>query len=141
MDRINETINHDIVYSTCTVWYVRENRRDNQEWTIHKNCQHWAHKTQDEHEHSKQHNTICVGYHYTKTNTNNVSKAWIDLRWPFSTCAHIFYNIFMNASMRQLIMTWSTLHVTCGMIGDNAILIFASDKMKHFKVYQWLIGH
>ena len=27
---------------------VRENRRDNQEWTIQRNRQHWIHKTQDE---------------------------------------------------------------------------------------------
>jgi hypothetical protein len=26
---------------------VRENRRDNQEWKIQKNWQHWEHKTQD----------------------------------------------------------------------------------------------
>jgi hypothetical protein len=26
---------------------VRENRRDNQEWKIQKNWQHWVHKTQD----------------------------------------------------------------------------------------------
>ena len=26
---------------------VRENRRDNQEWEIQKNWQHWIHKTQD----------------------------------------------------------------------------------------------
>ena len=27
---------------------VRENRRSNQEWTIHSHWQHWTHKTQDE---------------------------------------------------------------------------------------------
>ena len=43
--------------------------------------------------------------------------------------------------MRQLTMTWSTLHAIYGMLRGNAILIFASDMMKHFKVYQWLIGH
>ena len=26
---------------------VRENRRDNQEWTIQRHWQRWAHKTQD----------------------------------------------------------------------------------------------
>ena len=31
--------------------------------------------TQDEHEHSKQHNTICGGYRYTQANKNNVNKA------------------------------------------------------------------
>ena len=24
----------------------------------------------------QKHNTICVGHHYTQTNTNNVNKAW-----------------------------------------------------------------
>ena len=43
--------------------------------------------------------------------------------------------------MRQLTMTWSTLLAIYGMLRGNAILIFASDMMKHFKVYQWLIGH
>ena len=32
---------------------VRENRRDNHERTIQKNWQHWAHKTQDDDNHSK----------------------------------------------------------------------------------------
>jgi hypothetical protein len=26
----------------------RENRRDNEEWTIQRNLQHWVYKTQDE---------------------------------------------------------------------------------------------
>jgi len=39
-----------------------------------QNWLHWAYKTPDENEHSKQHNTICVGYRYTETNTNNVNK-------------------------------------------------------------------
>ena len=26
---------------------AKENRRDNQEWTIQRNCQHWIYKTQD----------------------------------------------------------------------------------------------
>ena len=43
--------------------------------------------------------------------------------------------------MRQLTMIYSTLHAICGMLRGNAMLIFASDKMEHFKVYQWLIGH
>jgi hypothetical protein len=54
----------------------------------------------DKQEHSKQHNTLCVGYRYTQQNTNNVSVPNV-------------------ASF-------------CGL----SILIFASDKMKHFKVYQ-----
>ena len=36
---------------------IRENRRDNQEWTIQKNWQHWVHKTQDEDKQNKKHNT------------------------------------------------------------------------------------
>ena len=28
--------------------YVKENRRDNQEWKIQRNCQHWVHMTQNE---------------------------------------------------------------------------------------------
>jgi hypothetical protein len=30
--------------------------------------------TQDEEKQNKKHNTLCVGYHYTQTNTNNVNK-------------------------------------------------------------------
>ena len=30
--------------------------------------------TQDEDKQNKKYNTICVGYHYTQTNTNNVNK-------------------------------------------------------------------
>ena len=45
---------------------VRENRRDNQEWTIHKNWQHWAHKTPDENEHSKQHNMCWIPLYENK---------------------------------------------------------------------------
>jgi len=30
--------------------------------------------TQDEEKQNKTHNTICVGHHYTQTNTNNVNK-------------------------------------------------------------------
>jgi hypothetical protein len=37
-----------------------------------ENGQHWVHKTQDKQ--NKTHNTMYVGYHYTKTNTNNVNK-------------------------------------------------------------------
>jgi hypothetical protein len=29
---------------------------------------------QDEDKQNKKHNTICVGHHYTQTNTNNVNK-------------------------------------------------------------------
>ena len=32
---------------------VRENRRDNQERSIQRNLQHWAHKTQDENKQNK----------------------------------------------------------------------------------------
>ena len=57
---------------------VRENRRDNQEWTIQRNRQHWVHKTQDEDEKKSQtkttHTTIGVGHHYAQTYTYNVNK-------------------------------------------------------------------
>ena len=48
----------------------------NQEWTNQRNWQHWVHKAQDEDIQKKTttHNTICVGHHYTQTNTNNVNK-------------------------------------------------------------------
>jgi hypothetical protein len=42
----------------------------NQEWTILRNWQ------QDEDKQNEKHNTICVGYHYAQTNTNNVNKTW-----------------------------------------------------------------
>ena len=32
--------------------------------------------TQDEDKQNKKYNTICVGYHYTQTNKNNVNKTW-----------------------------------------------------------------
>jgi len=28
----------------------------------------------------QKHNTICVGHHHTKTNTNNVNKTWAHLQ-------------------------------------------------------------
>ena len=31
---------------------------------------------QDEHKQQQNNNTLCVGHHYTQTNTNNVSKIW-----------------------------------------------------------------
>ena len=36
---------------------VRKNQRGNHEWTIQRNWQHWAHKTQDEDKQNKKHNT------------------------------------------------------------------------------------
>jgi len=33
-----------------------------------------VHKTEDEKEKKKYHNTICIGHHYTQANTNNVNK-------------------------------------------------------------------
>jgi hypothetical protein len=37
---------------------VKENRWDNQEWTIQRKCmQHWVHKTQDKDKQSKTHKT------------------------------------------------------------------------------------
>jgi hypothetical protein len=39
-----------------------------QKWTIQR---HWQ---QDEKNKKQKHNTICVGYHYMQTSTNNVNK-------------------------------------------------------------------
>ena len=37
--------------------------------------QHWIHKTKTKtNKKNQRHNTICVGDHYTQTNTNNVNK-------------------------------------------------------------------
>jgi hypothetical protein len=46
---------------------VRENRKDNQEWTIQRNWQHWEHKTKTN---KRKHNTIYVRHHHMQTNTN-----------------------------------------------------------------------
>ena len=35
---------------------------------------HWIHRTQDEDEQNKIHNTLCVIYRYAATNTNNINK-------------------------------------------------------------------
>jgi hypothetical protein len=43
-------------------------RRGNQKWIIQRNRQHRVHKAK------QKHNTICVGHHYTQTNTNSVNK-------------------------------------------------------------------
>ena len=48
---------------------VREYRRDHQIWTIQKNYTRRRKTKQKD-------NTIGVGHHYTKTNTNNVNKTW-----------------------------------------------------------------
>ena len=46
---------------------------DNPEWTIQRNWQHWVYKTQDEDKQNKtKQSTICVGYHFAQTTTNNV---------------------------------------------------------------------
>ena len=52
---------------------VTDTRRGNQEWTIQRNWQHCIHNTQDEDKQNRIHNTICVGHHYTQTNTTNVN--------------------------------------------------------------------
>ena len=52
----------------------QKNQRGNQEWAIQRNWQDLAHKTQDEDKQNKKHNAMCVGQHYTQTNTNNVNK-------------------------------------------------------------------
>jgi hypothetical protein len=62
--------------------------------TIQGNWQHWVHKTQDEDnpgklatlgtqdtgrkkkKNPKKTNKICVGHHYTQTNTNNINKTY-----------------------------------------------------------------
>jgi hypothetical protein len=49
----------------------REYRRENQKRTSQGNGQHWIHKTKKR---RAKPNTICIGHHYTQTNTNNVNK-------------------------------------------------------------------
>ena len=49
---------------------VREYQRGNHQRTIHRNLQQG---TQDK----EKQNTICVGHHYTQTNTNNVYKTCV----------------------------------------------------------------
>jgi len=44
---------------------VREYRRGNQKWTIQRNWQHRAHKT-EKNKTKTQHNTTCVGHHYAQ---------------------------------------------------------------------------
>jgi hypothetical protein len=68
---------------------VREYRRGNPKRTIQRNWQHRVHKTKINktktiqrnwqhrvHKTKKKtpHNTICVGHHYTQTNTQSVNK-------------------------------------------------------------------
>ena len=50
---------------------VREYRRDNQKRIIQRNWQHRVHKAK---KNKQKHNTICVGHHYTQTNTQIVNK-------------------------------------------------------------------
>ena len=64
----------DYILSLCYIcwrFYIpvngREYRRGNQTWIIQR-------KT------NQKHNTICVGHHYTHTNTNNVNKTWFLLQ-------------------------------------------------------------
>ena len=49
---------------------VGENRRDNQEWTIHRNWHHWAHTTQDTRrgraKETTQHNIMLATLHTNK---------------------------------------------------------------------------
>jgi len=52
---------------------TKEYRRGNQKWTIHRNWQHWVHKTGKK-ETKQKHNTLCVGHHYTTTNTCNIKQ-------------------------------------------------------------------
>ena len=53
------------------MWRIREYRKGNQKWTSREtgNIGYTRRrKTQ------QKHNTICIGHHYTETNTNNVNK-------------------------------------------------------------------
>jgi hypothetical protein len=59
------------IYCIC-ILNVREYRRDNQKRTIQRNWQHRVHNKKKKNK--IKHNTICVGHHYTQTNTNNVNK-------------------------------------------------------------------
>ena len=36
----------------------------------------WVHKTQDEDNQNKKHNTIRAGHHYMQTNTENINNTW-----------------------------------------------------------------
>ena len=62
----------DMLLSSIGNHYI--NRKGNQERTIQRNWQHWAHKTQDEDKPNKKYNTICVGHHYRQANAYNVNK-------------------------------------------------------------------
>jgi hypothetical protein len=62
------------VVTVCctTVWInIREYRRGNRTWTIHRNWQHTRRRKTRQKD-----NTICSGHHYAQTNTNNVQKTW-----------------------------------------------------------------
>ena len=45
-----------VIVSHMIITNARENRRDNQEWTIQRNWQHWVHKTQDKDKQNNKHN-------------------------------------------------------------------------------------
>jgi len=65
----------------CIHWFqqkinVREYRRGNHKWTIQLGNIRYSRRRKSK----QKHNTICVGHHYTQTNTNNVSKAWSHLQ-------------------------------------------------------------
>ena len=47
----------------------RKYRKDNQKWTVQRNCPHRVHKKK-----GKKHNTICVGQDYAQTHANSVNK-------------------------------------------------------------------
>jgi hypothetical protein len=50
------------------------NRRGNQKWTIQRNGQHQAHKTQDDDKQNKKNAQYYVGQQYGQANTNKVNK-------------------------------------------------------------------
>ena len=52
---------------------VKEYRRGNQKWAIHRNWQHWVYKT-EKIETKQKLNTICVGHHYARTKTYNINQ-------------------------------------------------------------------
>jgi len=51
----------------------------------------------EDNQHKKKHNTICVGHHSTQTYTNNVNKIWAFLQTIGDKDEHRrYYNNFQN---------------------------------------------
>ena len=91
---------------------VKEYRRGNHKWTIQRNWQHWVHKTKNNIR-KPQHKSICVGHHYTQTNTNNVNKTW-SLLQPTRGKAY-FLNIIHRCFGIDLMATL-LLNLLCGVL-------------------------